>query len=86
MKQIWERLKVCFYVLTYRNFYFAAYKSDEKMLTENEQHEITGVKDKSIRGFYHIDDVTFSGNVPTLRHLICDNIIRVVNKIKNNEA
>lgn len=85
MKQIIERLKVCWYVLTYRNFFFAAYKSDEKMLIENEQQEITGVKDKSIRSWYHIDDVAFSGDIPTLRHLICENIIGVVNKIKNNE-
>lgn len=57
----------------------------KKMLIENEQQEITGVKDKSIRGWYHIDDVVFSGNIPTLRHLICENIIGVVNKIKINE-
>ena len=85
MKLIIERLKVCWYVLTYRNFFFAAYKSDEKMLIENDQQEITGVKDKSIRGWYHIDDVAFSGDIPTLRYLICENIIGVVNKIKNNE-
>ncbi len=56
------------------------------MLIENEQQEITGIKDKSIRGWYHIDDVAFSGDIPTLRHLICENIIGVVNKIKNNEV
>ena len=36
-------------------------------------------------GFYNIDDVTFEGNITSLRQLICENVIHVVNKIKSYE-
>lgn len=85
MKKFIERLKVCWYVLTLHNFLFFGYKSDKKMLIENEQGEICGVKDKSIHGFYHIDDVTYEGNITSLRQLICENVIHVVNRIKSYE-
>ena len=84
-KNWFERLKVCWYTLTYRNFFFIAYKSDKTLLIENEQGEICGVRKKSIHGFYHIDDVSFEGNIPTLRNLLCDNMIHTINKIKSNE-
>lgn len=85
MKKFIERLKVCWYVLTLHNFLFFGYKSDKKMLIENEQGEICGVKDKSIHGFYNIDDVTYEGNITSLRQLICENVIHVVNRIKSYE-
>ena len=85
MKNLIERLLVCWYVLTMRNFYFAAYKSDKKMLIEDAQGKIIGIKKKSIHGFYHIDDVAYEGNIPSLRYLICENIIRIVNKIKEGK-
>lgn len=83
-KSILERLKVCWYVLTMRNYVFLAYKSADKMLNYNDANEVTGVKGKSMHGLYHIEDVQFSENI-TLRSLICENVIRVVKKIKNNE-
>ena len=85
-KKSWfERLKVCWYALTYRNFFFVAYKSDKNLLIENEQEEICGVREKSIHGYYHIDNVLYEGNISTLRNLLCDNMINIINKIKSNE-
>lgn len=80
MRQIIERLRVCWYVLTMRNFLFFAYS--KKMIRK--QGEYYELMDKSIHGFYHIDNVVFEKGVPTLRHLICDNVIHIVNKIKTN--
>lgn len=85
MKQITERLKVCWYVLTMRNFLFFAYRSDKNLFATNDQGELCGVKDNSIHGFFHIDDVSFLGSIPTLRHLICENAKHILDKIKNNE-
>lgn len=85
MKKFWERLQVCWYVLTMRNYFFAGYKSDRNMLIENEEGDIIGIRKNTIHCFYHIDNVLFEGDIKTLRELICDNIIRVVNKIKSYE-
>lgn len=74
MKQIIERLKVCWYVLTMHNFLFFAYRQDKNLFVTNDQGELIGVKDNSIHGFYHIDDVLFTGDIPSLRHLLCENV------------
>ena len=83
---ILERLKVCWYVLTRRNFVFSSYS--KHMLTEDENGYLTGPTKNSIKGYYHIDEETFvvepKGNM-TLRDLICDNISHVVEKIKSRE-
>ena len=84
MKNFVERLKVCWYVLTMRNYFFAAYKSDRKMLIVKDG-KIVGVKENTMHGFYHIDNVLFYGDGESLRQLVCDDIKRVVNKIKNEE-
>ena len=82
---ILERLKVCWYVLTRRNFFFSSYSKN--MLIEDEEGYLTGPTKNSIKGYYHIDEETFviPEGTKTLRDLICDNINHVVEKIKSKE-
>ena len=81
-----ERLKCCWYILTMRNFYVSCYAND--MIQENAEGRIEHPKPGSIKGYYHIDDEVFVSSVNgtektiTLRELICDNMIHVINKIK----
>lgn len=76
-----ERLKVCYYVLTKRYFYFQCYSKD--FVEHDEEGYAIRKKKNQIKGFYHIEDIQF--NKYTLRDLICEHIIRVVQKIKSKQ-
>jgi hypothetical protein len=82
-----ERLRCCWYILTMRNFYVSCYAED--MIQEGEDGLIRHPKPGSIKGFYHIDEELFVScrngvtESVTLRDLVCDNMIRVITKIKD---
>lgn len=85
-----ERLKCCWYILTMRNFYLSCYASD--MIEKRADGWMNYPKPNSIKGYYHIDDTVFYNNTNgventiTLRELICDNMIHVIEKIKNQQV
>lgn len=81
-----ERLKCCWFILTMQNFFVSCYAND--IMVEGEDGFLEHPRKGSVKGYYHIEDETFisyvNGNESklTLRDLICDNMIHVINKIK----
>jgi hypothetical protein len=86
--QIVERLRVCWCVLTMRNYFFFAFKGPEKLfVTKDDNWEIIGARREMTRSIYHVDGFGLVGNekYKSLRDLLCEIVIRRTFKIKRGE-
>lgn len=100
--QIVERLRVCWCVLTMRNYFFFAFKSHKKLFVVNEDGVITGSRRENVCGICYVDDVPvkiMGGTAQSeevqpsslrlyknLRDLLCEAVIRLMEKIREGES